>query len=182
MILPFNVAILATLLLPAVVQAKTETPALHRVLKSRNDGADNYFALIISADQAYFPACMSSVLGSGNVIATVRDNLFCIKLSHNSLSGPVLFSHLHGPAAVGESGPVIFTMDTNSEKTQCFILTEDQKKDLDDELWYFDIHSDFCRSDAIRGQILPLVSNVGSIIQHLRQRPVVDVVTEALIK
>jgi hypothetical protein len=179
--LPLTVAILATLFLPAVVQAKTETPALRRGLKSRNDGADNYFALISSADKDD-PACMSSALGSGNVVATVRANLFCIKLSYNGLSGPELFSHVHGPTAIGETGPVIFTMDTSSEKTQCFLLTKDQKKDLDDELWYIHIHSAICPGGAIRGQILPLVSNVGSIVQHLRQRPAAEAVTEALIQ
>jgi hypothetical protein len=49
-------------------------------------------------------------------------------------------------------GPVVFTIDnTSTEKTQCFELSAGQMKDLDDELWYFNIHSDKCPNDAIRG-------------------------------
>jgi hypothetical protein len=167
------VATLATHLLSAVVHAKEETTSLRR-------GADNYFALINSADQEV-PACMSSALGSGNVVATVRDNLFCLKLSYDGLSDMELFSHVHGPAALGETGPIIFTMDINTDKTQCFELTKDQKKDLDDELWYFGINSEKCPNGAIRGQILPLVSNVGNIVKQLRQRTPAEAVTEAHI-
>jgi hypothetical protein len=61
-------------------------------------------------------------------------------------------------------------MDTSTVKTQCFELTKDRKKDLDDELWYFDIHCEKCPNDAIRGQILPLTSNVGTLVKQLRQK------------
>jgi hypothetical protein len=64
----------------------------------------------------------------------VQDDNFCIKLSYDGLSGPELSPHAHGPAAIGETGPVIFTM--------ALTLTKDQMKDLDDELWYFNIYSD----------------------------------------
>jgi hypothetical protein len=171
---------LSSLLLSAVVHANKETSSLRRGLNSGNkNGANDYFALISNTDQEV-PACMSSALG--NVIAMVRDDLFCIRLSFDDgLSGPELFSHVHGPAAVGESGPVIFTIDTTSTKTQCFELTKDQKKDLDDELWYFNIQSEECPNGAIRSQILPLESNVGTIVKNLRQNPSAEAVSEALL-
>jgi hypothetical protein len=186
--LSLTIATLATLLLSAVAEARREKTTLrhHGLKKSGNhglsmsgtNGADNYFALFNSADQRA-PACMSSPLGSGNVVATVRDDIFCIKLSYDGMSGPALFAHVHGPAAVGETGPIIFTIDTtNTEKTQCFELTKDQKKDVDDELWYFNIQSDICPNDAIRSQILPLVSNVGTIVKQLRQKQPGETVTE----
>jgi hypothetical protein len=111
----------------------------------------------------------------------VRDNLFCIKFSYTGWSSgsPDLFSHIHGPAAAGRTGPIIFFMDTNTDKKQCFELTKDQmKEDLYDELWYFDIHSKVCANGAIRGQILPLLSNVDHIAKQLRQPPA-EAVTEA---
>jgi hypothetical protein len=98
--------------------------------------------------------CTSSALG--NAIATEQDDNFCIKLSYDGLSGPELFSHIHGPAAIGETGPVIFTMALTTQKTQCFQLTKDQMKDVDDKLWYFNIHSDMCPGGEIRGQIIPV--------------------------
>jgi hypothetical protein len=54
-----------------------------------------------------------------------EDHYFCIKLSYDGLSGPERSSHVHGPAAVGEIGPVIFTMATKTQKKQCFELTSD---------------------------------------------------------
>jgi hypothetical protein len=164
----------AALLLSAFVHASKETTSLRRGLKSGNrNGVDNYFALISNTDQEV-PPCMSSALSSGNVVATVRDHLFCIRLSYDGLSGPDLVSHVHGPAAVDKVGSIIFTIDTTTGKTQCSELTKDQKKELDDELWYVNIHSEKCPNAVVRGQILPLVSNVGTIVQHLRQRPAAE--------
>jgi hypothetical protein len=167
----FIIATLATLLFSVVVHAKDgTTPALRG-----NKRDDNYFALITSAGtqaEREIPGCVPSALSAGNVVAMVRDDRFCIKLSYDqvSTSRPELFSHtLHGPAATGETGPVIFTMDATSTQMQCFELTADQKRDLDDELWYIHIHSQLCLKDDIRGQILPLISNVGTIVQQLRQ-------------
>jgi hypothetical protein len=181
-----TIATLATTLLSAfLVQAKNQTPALRRGLKgANNNGADNYFALVSAAqqeqEQEQDAGCIFSAL-LGNAVATVRDNLFCIKFSYAGLSsgGLDLFSHIHGPAAAGETGPIMFFMDTSSDKTQCFELTKQQmKEDLDDGLWYFDIHSEMCPNGAIRGQILPLLSNVDHIVKQLRQVPA-EAVTEA---
>jgi hypothetical protein len=137
-----------------------------------------YFSVISAAQEV--PGRTSSALG--NAIATVQDDNFCIKLSYDGLSGPELFSHdVHGPAAIGEIslscsrpatiggiGPFTMalttqktqwfdlTMALTTQKTQCFELTKDQMKDLDDELWYFNIHNEMCPGGEIRGQILPL--------------------------
>ena len=166
--LSMTIATLATLLLSTSVQAK-KTSA-HRGLKGGGPsvqakkkasaqrglkgggGADTYFALISAAQEV--PGCISSALG--NAVATVDGDQFCIKLSYDGLSGPEIFSHVHGPAAIGETGPVVFTMALTTQKTQCFTLTKDNKKNLEDEEYYFNIHSDMCPGGEIRGQILPL--------------------------
>jgi hypothetical protein len=44
----------------------------------------------------------------------------------------------------------------SAQKTQCFNLTEDNKKNLEDALYYFNIHSDKCPGGKIRGQIVAL--------------------------
>jgi hypothetical protein len=164
-----NIATLATLLLTAFAQVKEKTPALRSGRKDGNkNGADNYLALVTSVAQKD-KGCMTSTLGS--VVATVRDDIFCVKVCYAGFSsgGPDIFSHIHGPAADGETGPVIFTMDTSTDKMQCSELTKDQMKDLNDELWYFDVHSEMCPNDESRGQIIPLLSNVDHIGKQLRQ-------------
>jgi hypothetical protein len=147
--LSLTIATLATLLLSASVQAKKDTSA-HRGLKG--GGPDTYFAVISAAQEV--PGCMSSALG--NAVATVEDDKFCIALSYDGLSGLELFSHIHGPAAIGETGPVVFTMALSTQKTECFELTKDNKKNLEDGLYYFNVHSDMCPDGEIRGQIIPL--------------------------
>jgi hypothetical protein len=168
--LSLNIATLATLLLlSAFAQAKEKTPALRRGLKDGNTGADDYFALVTSVLQEG-TGCLASTLGS--LAATVRDDIFCVKFSYDGLrsGGPAdIFSHIHGPATDGETGPVIFTMDTSTDKMQCFELTKNQIKDLNDELWYFGVHSEMCPNGECRGQILPLLSDVGHIVRQLRQ-------------
>jgi hypothetical protein len=174
-----TITTLAALLLSTIVQSEKKTPSLRprRGLKAGgSSGADNYFALI-SAAQEVTEECNAS--GLGNVVATVREDQFCIKLDYDGLSGPGLFSHVHGPAAVGETGPVIFTMDTSTQNTQCFELTKDQMQDLDNELWYFNIHSEMCPG-GLRGQILPLVRNAYTIVKQLRQTAA-EAVTEARV-
>jgi hypothetical protein len=170
-----TIVAIAILLLSAVVQAKKKATALRRGLKGGTNGGENYFALIAAAQEA--TGCMSSDLG--NVIATVRDDIFCIKLSYDGLSSPDLFSHVHGPAAVGDTGPVIFTINTSTEKMQCFELNKDQMQALEHELWYVNIHSEMCPNGTIRGQLLPLLSNVHYIANQLRQTA--KAVTEAHI-
>jgi hypothetical protein len=146
--LSLTIATFATLLLSASVQAKK----MKSSRRGGKRGPNTYFALISAAQEV--PGCMSSALG--NAITTVQDDKFCIKLSYDGLSGPELFSHVHGPAAIGETGPVIFTLNTSTQKTQCFKLTSQEMKDLDDDLWYFNVHSEACEGGEIRGQILTL--------------------------
>jgi hypothetical protein len=117
----------------------------------RGSKAKTYFAVINAAQEV--PLCSSSALG--NAVASVKDSKFCIALSYDGLSGLELFSHVHGPASIGEAGPVIFTLDLSTQKTQCFDITDEETEKLDDKLWYFNIHSERCPSGEIRGQILP---------------------------
>jgi hypothetical protein len=142
-------------ILPTPAPSTETASIINEALEYENEPvrrADTYYALISAAQEV--PECVSSAVG--NAIVSVENDHFCIKLSYVGLSGPELSSHVHGPAAVGETGPVIFTMANSTQKTQCFELTPDQMKDLDDELWYFNIHSDMCPGGEIRGQILPL--------------------------
>jgi hypothetical protein len=166
-----TITTLATLLFSASVQAAENTAVrglkmgrrggkrggMNMMSSKRNGGmmgskTETYYSVISAAQEV--PGCTSSALG--NAIATVQDGNLCIKLSYDGLSGPELFSHIHGPAAIGETAPVIFTMALTTQKTQCFELTKDQMKELDDKLWYFNIHSDMCPGGEIRCQIIPV--------------------------
>jgi hypothetical protein len=165
-------------ILPAPAPPTGPTSVINKALGIQNEPvqvrSDTYFSLISAAQEV--PGCMSSALG--NAIATVEGDQFCIKLNYDGLSGPELFSHVHGPATFGETGPVIFTLDTSTQKTQCFTLTGDNKMNLDNELYYFNVHSDMCPGGEIRGQILPTPApSTGAasiIIQALKEERPTD--------
>ena len=93
-----------------------------------------------------------------NAFEMVRDDRFCINAFDDGLSSLVRFSHaIQGSATVGETGPVVFTIDTTgTEKMQCFEMTAGQTKDLDDELWYFSIHNEMYNGciDKLKTKVL----------------------------
>ena len=73
-------------------------------------------------DKGEAAACKSRAIG--NAVATLKGKEFCIKLSYGLGFSklPERFSHIHGPAKIGENGPVVFTLSKDTLKTDCFKL------------------------------------------------------------
>jgi hypothetical protein len=115
-------------------------------------GSKTYFALLSGAQENPDP-CMSAALG--NALVTLDGFELCIKLSYSGLSGPEIYSHIHGPAPIGmNAGPAIFVLGTDTVKAECFTLDDDQVGYVEDGLLYFNVHSEMCPSGEIRGQII----------------------------
>jgi CHRD domain len=105
------------------------------------------------------PTCIATA-ATGNAIATYdrSTNSFCYSLSYVGLSVlPEKFSHIHGPAAIGANGSIIFTLPTASNKNGCVTMTEEQEGWLLDNLLYFNVHSTvLCPMGELRGQIIKI--------------------------
>ena len=101
-------------------------------------------------------------LSTGNAVATLKNTTFCLYLSYTGLSLPELFSHIHGPAAIGADAGILFTLSLTRTKRDCFTFNSTQVGWLNDGLLYVNIHSNTtgCTAGEIRGQIL--TSELGS--------------------
>jgi hypothetical protein len=98
--------------------------------------------------------CMSQASGSAIATLDAMSSELCIKLSYAGLSGPELFSHIHGPGKIGVNGGVLFPLSPDPIKTDCYMLNADQMHHLKLGHLYFNVHSEMCPSGEIRGQIL----------------------------
>lgn len=114
---------------------------------------DIYTSLLSPAVEV--PFCEAANPALGNALLAYDGDWLCVQLTYDGLSGPELFSHIHGPAPIGETGPVLFSLSMGQIKRDCFQLSEEEEAFLEAGLLYFNVHSDSCQPGEIRGQILP---------------------------
>lgn len=116
-----------------------------------------FIALLSIAQET--PTC-DETAALGNALATFnrRTKQFCYSLSYIGLSQEVeMFSHIHAPGDIGETGPVIFTLPTGANKAACVKVSNSaDEESLMKDLWYFNVHSAECPGGELRGQILKL--------------------------
>lgn len=118
---------------------------------------DIYTSLLSPANEV--PFCEAANPALGNALLTYDGTSLCAHVTYDGLTGPELFSHIHGPAPIGQTGPVLFTLSTGQIKRDCFALTTEEQAHLEAGMLYFNVHTDACQPGEIRGQILPASSN-----------------------
>lgn len=95
--------------------------------------------------------------GKGQVEASYDDatKKLTWTITYSDLSGPASAAHFHGPAKVGEkAGPVVpIEGDLNSPIKGEATLTDAQATELQDGLWYFNVHTEKFPDGEIRGQV-----------------------------
>jgi hypothetical protein len=76
-------------------------------------------------------------------------------ITYADLTGPAKAAHFHGPAKVGaKAAPVIpISGDLASPIKGTATLTDQQAKDLQAGLWYFNVHTAKFPDGEIRGQL-----------------------------
>jgi CHRD domain len=100
----------------------------------------------------------NSTGASGQAVATY-DSLtmqFCYWLSHSGLSQTVESAlHIHSPAPIGLSGPILFNMTPGMNQVACITVNKEvDEASLFDDLWYINVHTERCTGGELRGQIL----------------------------
>jgi Ca2+-binding RTX toxin-like protein len=105
------------------------------------------------------PPVSSSAEARGSVVLSADGSSIVVRLSFSGLSSANTMSHIHGPAAPGVNGPVIFDLGSSGGTAGelgplQFAITPQQRADLQNGLWYFNVHSSNNPSGEVRGQIL----------------------------
>ncbi len=108
--------------------------------------------------------------GSGLARVTVNDDETRITVSvyWGALGTGANAAHIHGPAADGLNGPILFTLPPPSAATTgirgvVIVVTSAQLAQLKSGLWYVDVHTTSFPAGAIRGQLdvdAPLVATL----------------------
>ena len=123
------------------------TPAGPKLFKANLSGAQEV------------PPVTTNAFGTGRVSLNAAETQITASVYFNNLSSNASNGHIHGPAAVGANGPVIFNMappaqTTGSSVNVTFAVTPAQVTQLKAGLWYFNIHTGTNPGGEIRGQIL----------------------------
>ncbi len=95
--------------------------------------------------------------GTGEVTATYDPSTKMLNwtITYSGLTGPATAAHFHGPAKEGASAPPVVAIkgDLASPIKGMATLTDQQAKDLQAGLWYFNVHTAKFPNGELRGQL-----------------------------
>jgi hypothetical protein len=100
----------------------------------------------------------SNALGVAFVTFNASTGELCFSISYRGLTSEETNAHFHAPAPPGMNADVIVQLPTpGTPKNSCVTpeLTEEQRRDLFQGLWYINIHTANNTGGEIRGQVLP---------------------------
>ena len=133
---------------------KTLLPLVVLLLIQAYAPAQSYIAHLDSA-QENNAADHSLATGTGTFILT--DHSLAFHIAYSGLMGTPTAAHIH-KAAFGVNGPVILPFASpNSPIDGTFTLTDAQISDLNNSLFYANVHSTVFPGGEIRGQIEPVM-------------------------
>ena len=96
--------------------------------------------------------------GTGTLEATydTETMMFTWTVTYDGLTGDATAAHFHGPAAAdATAGPVVpIDGDLASPIEGSATLTEEQATQLQDGMWYFNLHTAEYPDGEIRGQVM----------------------------
>ncbi|MGH9881162.1 MAG: PQQ-dependent sugar dehydrogenase, partial [Pyrinomonadaceae bacterium] len=98
------------------------------------------------------PATNSTAIGTATLLLSPDETTARVSLNFSGLSTPQTGAHIHGPAPVGVSAPVLFPLPNGQISDFEIALSPSQVLDLKNGLWYANVHSANFTSGEIRGQ------------------------------
>jgi len=105
------------------------------------------------------PPNTSTASGFGRVTLNDAGTQIAVSVYYSGLTSGVTAGHIHGPAAPGANGPVLFNLNPTTGVTSgsvvnaTFAVTAQQVADLKAGLMYFNIHTANNTGGEIRGQL-----------------------------
>ena len=101
------------------------------------------------------PATNSKGTGTVDAAYDAATKTLTWTITYSGLTGPAVAAHFHGPAKVGAKAPPVLPIagDLNSPIKGKATLTDQQAKDLQAGMWYFNVHTAKFPDGEIRGQL-----------------------------
>ena len=98
------------------------------------------------------PPTNSTATGTATLVLSPDEKTARLSLNFAGLSSSQTDAHIHGPALVGVSGPVLFPLPQGQINDFEITLSPAQAQDLKNGLWYVNVHSSNFPAGEIRGQ------------------------------
>ncbi|MBK8150384.1 MAG: CHRD domain-containing protein [Acidobacteria bacterium] len=119
--------------------------------------ADTYFTGNLTSAQEV-PPNGSTATGFGRVTLNSAETQITVSVYWSGLTGPASAGHIHGPAATGANGPIVFNLNptaaaSGSVVAATFAVTPTQVADLKAGLHYLNMHMSANPGGEIRGQL-----------------------------
>ena len=159
----------ATILAAILVVASIGSLFLAAASDDDGEGSTTTFIAIINGGQENPTPTTSSAFGVAHMTFNEGTRMLCFSISYTgppSIPSGETRAHFHSPAAAGANAGVVFTISPIAEggvtalgspKNECVgPLSDDQEDDLNDGLFYINIHSSVFGGGEIRGQVLPI--------------------------
>jgi uncharacterized repeat protein (TIGR01451 family) len=122
------------------------------VYEIKSKPAQLFVATLTGAQEV--PPTNSSATGTATLLLSPDETTARVSVSFSGLSSAQTDAHIHGPAAVGVSGPVLFPLPLGQVNDFQISLTSNQVQDLKNGLLYVNVHSSNFTTGEIRGQFL----------------------------
>lgn len=129
-------------------------------LSSIASAAQNHFTASLTSSQEV-PPNASPGIGFARASVNAAENQLTVTLHFAALGSNVTAGHVHGPAAAGVNGPVLFNLSpptgvtVGSVVAANFAISAPQLADLRAGLHYVNLHTSGLPGGEIRGQLLP---------------------------
>lgn len=101
-------------------------------------------------------------VGTAHVSLDTVANQLALDLTFTGLGSAELMAHIHGPAAAGANAGIKFSLPLGNKKVAVWNYPQSDEANILAGLMYVNIHSATFTGGEIRGQILPLATNVDS--------------------
>jgi len=118
------------------------------------------------------PSTNSTATGTATLLLSPDETTARVSLNFSGLSSAQTAAHIHGPAAVGVPGAILFPLPNGQVNDFAIALSPGQAADLKNGLWYINVHTSNFINGEIRGQFSNLPT--GSSIQASATKYVVN--------
>jgi len=112
------------------------------------------FSLTLDGSQEVPPADTTAT-GLGTATLDLSNNLFSWNFSYSGLSAPETAAHFHAAAPLCQAAGVVIPLPPGSPKIGSEVVTNQQRDQIIQGLWYANVHTTNFPGGEIRGQVEP---------------------------